>query len=340
MLRPRIAVALLPLLLLLLARPGGGQPCPSYLDTGYAVFGEANYLSACDFTHDLDIGDFTVELWVKIPELFVPVQQITFFSYNTATVNDALLVWNIGYDGTKNQFMLQLFDQSSPAETQDNDRWDLTDGLWHHIAVSRRRDPECDDDRRRTPGDGEQCCWVSFYKDGEFIETVKMKPCKTIPSGGCVMLGQEQDQMCNQVQQHAEFQGFMTEVRLWRSVRTEAEIKQNMYPRIGLDEAKSTASLVALWPLDCVFLFQELVAGQNLGSCVAPLGGPPKQTAGGGSLSLATIDETCPAITDCCGNGNLDPGEECDDGNTADGDGCSAACESECGNGVLDGVEE
>ena len=31
-----------------------------------------------------------------------------------------------------------------------------------------------------------------------------------------------------------------------------------------------------------------------------------------------------------CGNGVLDPGEDCDDGNTMDGDGCSAVCLFEC----------
>ena len=30
-----------------------------------------------------------------------------------------------------------------------------------------------------------------------------------------------------------------------------------------------------------------------------------------------------------CSNGFLEPGEECDDGNTTDGDGCSATCETE-----------
>jgi len=30
-----------------------------------------------------------------------------------------------------------------------------------------------------------------------------------------------------------------------------------------------------------------------------------------------------------CGNGTLDAGEQCDDGNTADGDGCSATCQLE-----------
>src|ERR1041384_2804952 len=47
----------------------------------------------------------------------------------------------------------------------------------------------------------------------------------------------------------------------------------------------------------------------------------------------------CPA--DCsqpCGDGHVDPGEACDDGNTFGGDGCSADCRSleACGNGVVD----
>ncbi len=42
-----------------------------------------------------------------------------------------------------------------------------------------------------------------------------------------------------------------------------------------------------------------------------------------------------------CGNGVLDPGEECDDGNNIHGDGCSAVCELEkCGDGIVDPGEE
>ena len=39
-----------------------------------------------------------------------------------------------------------------------------------------------------------------------------------------------------------------------------------------------------------------------------------------------------------CGNGRVDPGEQCDDGNNAGGDGCAADCASDetCGNGVID----
>lgn len=39
-----------------------------------------------------------------------------------------------------------------------------------------------------------------------------------------------------------------------------------------------------------------------------------------------------------CGNNVLDPNEVCDDGNTNSGDGCSANCKSKetCGNGIVD----
>ncbi|MFQ5353171.1 MAG: hypothetical protein ACE5D3_08885, partial [Candidatus Binatia bacterium] len=40
-----------------------------------------------------------------------------------------------------------------------------------------------------------------------------------------------------------------------------------------------------------------------------------------------------------CGNERVDAGEECDDGNLIDGDGCSRTCEFECGDAVLEGGE-
>jgi cysteine-rich repeat protein len=46
--------------------------------------------------------------------------------------------------------------------------------------------------------------------------------------------------------------------------------------------------------------------------------------------------------SEMCGNGDMDPGEKCDDGNTVSGDGCSADCKSVeiCGNGIKDVGEE
>ncbi len=55
---------------------------------------------------------------------------------------------------------------------------------------------------------------------------------------------------------------------------------------------------------------------------------------------LVCVPSTRPAEP-ACGDGFLDPGEQCDDGNTHNGDGCDANCTLEsCGNGILDGSEQ
>ena len=59
--------------------------------------------------------------------------------------------------------------------------------------------------------------------------------------------------------------------------------------------------------------------------------------------------ECTPPPTPSCGDGNIDAGEECDDGNTVDGDGCSSTCQNEttppptgpvCGDGIVDAGEQ
>jgi cysteine-rich repeat protein len=62
-------------------------------------------------------------------------------------------------------------------------------------------------------------------------------------------------------------------------------------------------------------------------------------------LSLQRPDFVCAPATRSapprCGDGYLDPGEQCDDGNTVDGDGCNSQCLLErCGNGVVEPGEQ
>ena len=59
---------------------------------------------------------------------------------------------------------------------------------------------------------------------------------------------------------------------------------------------------------------------------------------GKGCSNTCTKEPTCQdssgttqACTATCGDGNLDPGEECDDGNLLNGDGCSSSCKIESG---------
>ncbi|MFH2005676.1 MAG: DUF4215 domain-containing protein [bacterium] len=69
---------------------------------------------------------------------------------------------------------------------------------------------------------------------------------------------------------------------------------------------------------------------------------------------LSVLLVTCALIAGCsdddggtgpvCGNGTIELGEQCDDGNTANGDGCSSTCQNEggpeCGNGTLEPGEQ
>src|SRR5262245_20188436 len=66
-----------------------------------------------------------------------------------------------------------------------------------------------------------------------------------------------------------------------------------------------------------------------------------------GQVSPATVPvmnpllQPCPGETAACGDGTLDPGEQCDDDNTTSCDGCSASCRAEaCGNSRVECDEE
>ncbi len=78
-------------------------------------------------------------------------------------------------------------------------------------------------------------------------------------------------------------------------------------------------------------------------SCLAPAGDcgngvleTGEQCDDGNTLSGDGCSASC--RLEVCGNRILDPGEQCDDGNTVSGDGCSATCQREprCGDGVVD----
>ena len=78
-------------------------------------------------------------------------------------------------------------------------------------------------------------------------------------------------------------------------------------------------------------------------SCTALAGGSAAQAVLAGAFTalnqgpgdvVVTIQEVLEAAP--CGNGILDPGEQCDDGNLVDGDGCDSNCTpTGCGNGVV-----
>ncbi len=83
-------------------------------------------------------------------------------------------------------------------------------------------------------------------------------------------------------------------------------------------------------------------SGQCLTSCHLARCGDNKVEAGVEQCDGTAGPQPCAA--DChhevCGNGIIDPGEQCDDGGTTNGDGCSSTCHFEfCGDGVVNNGE-
>lgn len=62
-------------------------------------------------------------------------------------------------------------------------------------------------------------------------------------------------------------------------------------------------------------------------------GAPPAALSGLALYGVAGVSVPTPTPTPVpvCGNGGIEGGEQCDDGNTGGGDGCDAACQLECG---------
>ena len=83
-------------------------------------------------------------------------------------------------------------------------------------------------------------------------------------------------------------------------------------------------------PAPCGDTLADPTLFDRYSSVIAQMGGTE-----GSIADLSHLSEAITAIVDasiagaCCGNGHLDPGEECDDGNLNDGDCCSSSCKIE-----------
>jgi fibro-slime domain-containing protein len=84
----------------------------------------------------------------------------------------------------------------------------------------------------------------------------------------------------------------------------------------------------ALGGIGCQSGGQLNPGGNNPGGGTS--GNPGGGAGGGFTLTTQTVPSTGVTIDKTkCGNGQLDPGETCDDGNTVSGDGCNSFCQAE-----------
>src|SRR5262249_48791070 len=98
-----------------------------------------------------------------------------------------------------------------------------------------------------------------------------------------------------------------------------------------------TSACVAFQDQSGMVNISQLIKGVNnaLGTCptaATPTAtteqGTPTETEGAGTPTVTPTPESTgtPGGTPVCGNGTIEPGETCDDGNTMDGDNCPATC--------------
>ena len=87
-------------------------------------------------------------------------------------------------------------------------------------------------------------------------------------------------------------------------------------------------------------LFAAILIGiQFIPAAEAQASGPPAgQRCPAGAYVIGFDPESNIICSGVCGNGIVDPGESCDDGNTADGDGCSGRCLTESAAGAGEGA--
>ena len=86
---------------------------------------------------------------------------------------------------------------------------------------------------------------------------------------------------------------------------------------------------------------QFIIAGKLEAICGDGIIEQGEQCDDGNTQSGDGCSATCQKEA-VCGNGVVEKGEQCDDGNTQSGDGCSATCQKEavCGNGVVEKGEQ
>ncbi|MDI1451161.1 proprotein convertase P-domain-containing protein [Polyangium sp. 6x1] len=121
------------------------------------------------------------------------------------------------------------------------------------------------------------------------------------------------------------------------SFRPEASLSTKLGTDFLLDNAAGTWTLQVR---DDTTGVAGTFHGWTLALCVDPDGycGDGSVDAGEECDDGNTVDDdacsnSC-AITDGCGDGDLDPGEDCDDDNFASGDGCSSTCQFDIGCGA------
>ncbi|MBI9083088.1 MAG: DUF4347 domain-containing protein, partial [Desulfobacterales bacterium] len=202
----------------LLADP---NDAPEINDSSYALSlaGTAtDYLIKSNFD-SFPTTEITVEMWVKTSD----------------TVNDGSL-FSYAVPGQPNEFLLFNYRNLSPeidatkAGGESGSGVAINDGAWHHVAWTWEN----------TAGTS------ILYVDGVAVQTASIKAGHTLAASGTLVFGQEQDALGGGFQANQSFNGALDEVRLWNTVRSQADIQGSMNTALNGSET----GLVTYWRMN------------------------------------------------------------------------------------------
>ena len=188
-------------------------------------------------------------------------------------------------------------------------------GAWHHVAFTR------------DGGDGR------LYIDGaQEASSTSLGSQNISYNGGAYEHDEYQLGRCwNTVPpSNQHFNGALRDVGVWArqlSALDVASLAAESVPTEFLDQLRGSWGLGSTTevcdPVPCTDVFEDESSGGNDGVAMDPV-----------------LTPDSPPGCAQCGNGIVEPGEPCDDGNAFDDDGCDMLCVSSCGDGTPDPWEE
>ncbi|MBV6627277.1 MAG: DUF4114 domain-containing protein [Rivularia sp. (in: Bacteria)] len=168
-------------------------------------------------------SEITVEGWFKRFKIHDNQDSGTpLFSYATSDTNNNEVLL---YESTNSNSII-VFIGNRDIDTSI----EIPDENWHHWAVTWRS------------SDGQ----VLLYRDGEQVFSGNLSQGDAIENGGNFVLGQEQDAVGGGFDSNQTYAGKIDEVRIWNTVRTQAEIQANRYQKLNGTES----GLVAYYNFD------------------------------------------------------------------------------------------
>jgi hypothetical protein len=188
----------------------GREQGAQYVTTGQNLYGTS-------ISSSLSSRKCTIEFWWKFETLPSYYTERDILFLGSASYGDSVkYAVKVRYNATTNQFVIYLGDNLNPITSASfNTGVSTITGQWHHYAVTRNYSGGT--------------TTVKFYVDGVLVYTGTTAAFdSTSLAGAGLYVG-------DQTAAGIYIQGWLTDLRLWSTVRSDADIAQNYKKQLSID---------------------------------------------------------------------------------------------------------